>query len=427
MQLYILGPAFGLPSIDAECSAAVAVLQLHARDKYEIIPTHDTQTPLPRLVDGTARIFGFNNIVRHLVDKRVAVSEIDLNSDQRALRTAVASLVESQAQTLLDISLYVGFENYRLATRPAFSKILPWHANYILPPARRSAARNRTDHLGISSIDVDNVHEDMSNRPEGFDGVGKQPQFEAETQKRASLLLPRKETVRTLLQRPEHAAIFKLNALADNFFEPLQDMLGDNTYFVGKELSAVDCLLYGYLSLMLYPELPQDWLSATMKRKYKKLVAYVERVHQNLSLKTDVEAVLELSKCDSHAAVLTKREASKVELPWSTLHRSNASETLQSLCKGICNQVPLLGDSNKLQLWHAKKHPFLQSNLRSILLSTTTFLALAGYLSVYTGLLLWPRGEEVHIFGRRRISDFGHLGAALAGINFIGRQSGPQG
>ncbi|EME89735.1 uncharacterized protein MYCFIDRAFT_213777 [Pseudocercospora fijiensis CIRAD86] len=426
MQLYTLGPAFGLPSIDAECSAAVALLQLYARGKYEIIPTHDTRTPLPRLIDGTARIFGFNNIVRHLVDKRIAISETSLDKGQRALCTAIASLVESQAQTLLDISLYVGFENYRLATRPAFSKILPWHANYILPPTRRSAARSRTEHLGISSIDVDDVHEDMSNRPEGFDGVGKQPQFEAETQKRASLLLPRKETVRSLLQRPEHAAIFKLNALADNFFEPLQEILGDNVYAVGGELAAVDCLVYGYLSLMLYPELPQDWLSATMKRKYKSLVAYVERIHAKFSLNTNVEAVMDLSKCESHAAVLAKREASKTVLPWSSPHTSNASEALQTLCTGIWDQIPLLGDPNKLQLWHAKKLPFLQSNLTFLLLSTTTLLALAGYLSVSTGLLLWPRGEEVHIFGRRRMSDLGHLGAALAGVNFISRPSAPQ-
>lgn len=423
MQLHIIGPAFGLPSIDAECNAAVAVLQLYLRDDFEIIPSHDTQTPLPRLCDGTAKVFGFNNIVRHLKDKRLATAELDLNREERANCdcTAITSFIESHAQTLLDISLYVGFENYRLATRPAFGKILPWHANYFVPPQRRSAARNRTDHLGISSIDVDNVHEDMSNKPQGFDGVGKEPQFEAETQKRASLLLPRKETVRSLLQRPEHAAIFKLHALADNFFEPLQDLLDEKQHLLGEDLMAVDCLVYGYLSLMLYPQLPQDWLSTSMRRKYKKLVAHTERIHSRLSLATDTDHVMALSKCESHEEVLAQRSASKMTLPWSPADRSSASQVFTGLRIGLWNQIPLVGDSNKLQLWHAKKHPYLQSKLRSILFTTTALLAATGYLSLYTGLLVWPHGEEIHIFGRRRLADFGHLGAALAGISFIGQ------
>lgn len=152
MKLFILGPAFGLPSIDAQCIAATALLQLYVPNDYEIIPSHDESRPLPHLVDGTARISGFNSIVRHLADKRI-ISQGQLDRQQRADAVAITSFIETSAQTLLDISLYVGFENYRLATRPAYSKILPWHANYTLPPRKRNAGRNRTDHLGISSIE----------------------------------------------------------------------------------------------------------------------------------------------------------------------------------------------------------------------------------------------------------------------------------
>ena len=50
LQLYVLGPAYGLPSIDAECNAAVALLKSHFgsdQDGWEIIPTHEHETTLP--------------------------------------------------------------------------------------------------------------------------------------------------------------------------------------------------------------------------------------------------------------------------------------------------------------------------------------------------------------------------------------------
>ena len=104
---------------------------------------------------------------------------------------------------------------------------------------RRAAARTRTQHLGISSIDVEEVHEDLSNRPASFDNV-KEPQFEAETQKRASLILPRRDTVLSLLRRPEHSAVFKLHTLADNFFGALQDVLDNNEHFLGTVVADGD-------------------------------------------------------------------------------------------------------------------------------------------------------------------------------------------
>ncbi|GIZ39111.1 hypothetical protein CKM354_000250200 [Cercospora kikuchii] len=421
MKLSILGPAFGLPSIDAQCIAAVALLQLYAPHDYELVPTHDESLPLPYLVDGTAGLSGLNNITRHLKDKRIIQEGLD--PQQTADAAAITSLIEHNAQLLLDISLYVGFENYRLATRPAYSQILPWHANYTLPPQKRNAARLRTEHLGVSSIDVDNVHEDMSNRPEGFDGVGKEQKFEAATQKRASLLLGGKETLRSLLQRPEHAAIFKLNALADNFFEPLQDMLGAKTYLLDTERpSAVDCLVTAYLSLMLFPKLPQDWLATTMRRKYKRLAAYTERLQKELTLAANVEDVLAVSRCRSREEAHAYWKAHKMLLPWSSASSPTMSEALQSFGVGLWNQIPILGQPNKLHLRNAKSHSFLYRNLQTVVLTAATAFAAGSFLSVYAGLLEWPHGEAVHIFGRKRMSDFGHLGAALAGVSLLGRQ-----
>ncbi|EMC94872.1 hypothetical protein BAUCODRAFT_43812, partial [Baudoinia panamericana UAMH 10762] len=278
IRLHVLGPGFGLPSVDAECIAAIALLKLQLPPElWTLIPTHDDSYGLPLLDDGSDQVFGFHNIVRYFDQHQ---DKHDSSSAYPADSTALTSFLSTHAQHLLDISLYVSFDNYTL-TRSAFTKILPWHTNYILPPKRRAAARRRTEHLGISSIDVDNVHDDLSGRPSGFDGVGKEQGqgFEVEAQKRASLLLPRRETVQSMLRRPEHSAAFKLHALADNFFGPLQSMLGNRDFLLGDEMTSVDCLAYGYLSLMLYPQLPQDWLAQTMRRKYGKLVRYVARMH----------------------------------------------------------------------------------------------------------------------------------------------------
>ncbi|KAM3415938.1 hypothetical protein BST61_g9429 [Cercospora zeina] len=421
MKLFILGPAFGLPSIDAQCIAAVALLQLYAARDYELIPTHDESHPLPYLIDGTARLSGLNNITRHFGDKRIIREGLD--PQQTADATAITSFIEHNAQILLDISLYVGFENYRLATRPAYSQFLPWHANYTLPPRKRNSARLRTDHLGISSIDVDNVHEDMSNRPEGFDGVGKEQKFEAATQKRASLLLGGKETLRSLLQRPEHAAIFKLNALADNFFEPLQDMLGDKTYLLDtKGPTAVDCIVAAYLSLMLFPRLPQDWLATTMRHRYKRLAAYTELLHKDLALAANVNDILAVSRCKTREEAVAFRKLQKVTLPWRIASSPTVFEELRTFAVGLWNQIPILGQPNKLYLRNAKWHSFFYRNLQTLVLTVATAFAAGSILSVYTGLLAWPHGQTVHYFGRKRMSDFGHLGAALAGINLLGRQ-----
>lgn len=69
MRLHILGPAFGLPSIDAECVAAVALVKTHCSRlsiDWEIVPDHRHEQELPRLVDDDAVHRGFDSIARHL-------------------------------------------------------------------------------------------------------------------------------------------------------------------------------------------------------------------------------------------------------------------------------------------------------------------------------------------------------------------------
>ncbi|KAK3720155.1 hypothetical protein LTR37_003979 [Vermiconidia calcicola] len=433
MKLYVLGPAFGLPSIDAECSAATALLRLRlAEGEWSIVPTSDQSRRLPYLRDGDNSVTGFKNIARYIEKSQGDVAP-SLDEKQRADATALSSFLDSHAQTLLDISLYVSFDNYS-TTRSAFTKVLPWHANYTLPPKRRQAARQRTGHLGISSIDVDDMHEDLSNRPPGYDvGKDKQQTFEAETQKRASLLLPsRNNTVRGLLQQTRNSAVFKLHALAENFFEPLQDMLGDSEYFLGSnEPTIIDCLPYGYLGLMLFPSLLQDWLAKTMRTKYSKLARYTERVHEQMGLETGVEAVMSLADCKNEAEVQASRDACKMKLPWEPPCTVDVMGVMTTIANDLISHIPLIsGSSIKLipSITPTKsRSQQLQRYLPGILVATTTSIALFGYYAFTTGLLVWPHGQQVHIFGRKRLADYGHLGAALAGMSLLGQSAAQDG
>ncbi|RMX92668.1 hypothetical protein D0867_14495 [Hortaea werneckii] len=423
MELYVLGPAFGCPSIDAQCSAAIALLQWRYPDgqkEWKVIPTHEQDGQLPLLADGNLRLGGFGNIARHVLGAEDYSGQLD--AKDHADLTAASSFLEANGQNLLDISLYVSFENYS-TTRSAFTRILPQHANFIIPPRRRAGARARTEHLGVSSIDIDNVHDDLSGRTSNVDGVGKEQNFEVEAQKRASLLLPRKDTLKSLLKRPEHAATFKMHALADNFFGPLQDMLGDKPYLVGEKMTSVDCQAYGYLCLMLFPQLPHNWLHLAMKRKYVRLVRYVERIHAALRLQVNVDDILSLSNCKTDADLEGRRKACDMSLPWCPPTSATFSDIVTMTLGELMQHVPLLKTPPTVLATNRVKAPLWQRYLPAFVAATVGSIGLGVYFAVRTGPIIWPHGEQAHIFGRKRFSDFGHLGSALAGVGLLTRQA----
>lgn len=226
----------------------------------------------------------------------------------------------------------------------------------------------------------------------------------------------------SLLRRPEHAAAFKLHALAENFFGPLEDMIGEKEYLLGDRVTSVDCLAYGYLSLMLYPKVPQDWLAGTMKRKYKKLVEYTERMHSKLDVGTKVEDVMDLAKCTTTADVVGRRKAHGMTLPWSPPTTSRTSDVVLTTGRELLAQIPLLGSRTVIIRSNPSKPTFLGRYLPLITGSTATAVALGVYWAFTTGMLVWPHGEQVQIFGRKRLRDYGDLGAALAGISLLGQE-----
>ncbi|KAL8870670.1 MAG: hypothetical protein Q9198_007579, partial [Flavoplaca austrocitrina] len=177
------------------------------------------------------------------------------------------SFLETHAQPLVDLTLYVSSENYHASTRPAYAHILHWPNTWLLPPQRRAAAKARTDHLNFSSLDLDTVDQEESEM--------KKSQFAAGTEIPKRLIRSTARTTASLAKKKgQHAARFRLERLAEGCFAPLNRLLDGKRYFLPNEegrMTSLDCLALGYLALALVPDVPQSWLKQMMKRKYPDL------------------------------------------------------------------------------------------------------------------------------------------------------------
>lgn len=72
----------------------------------------------------------------------------------------------------------------------------------------------------------------------------------------------------------------RLDGLAGDFYGPLEELLkstnmGKTFVLTGGHPTALDCLAYGYLALMYFPEVPRPFLKETMTRRHDKLVRFV--------------------------------------------------------------------------------------------------------------------------------------------------------
>ena len=331
----------------------------------------------------------------------------------------LSAFVESNAQLLLDISLYVSYENYSTKTRSAFTRILPWYANYTLPTVRRTAARARTEHLGVSSLDIDNVHEDVIDKPQSLNAKTKgQNTFEHETEQRAKTLLGKRETIRSMLQKPEYAGAFRLKNLADAFFEPLQAFLAEKEYLLDTGApTSLDYLAYGYLSLMLYPHLVQNWLSDAMRKKYSRLASYVERISSYTDTQVDDKTISALFQKQSSDESGSMQGNVRSGLPWTRPQAQGLLSIVSHISNDLLRRVPIIGSSDQLSELATKDHDetVFGRYLPGLVGLVSTAMALGGYW-IYQNEI-WPRGEAVQIFGRKRLTDYGEAGSALAALS----------
>ncbi|EMD65758.1 hypothetical protein COCSADRAFT_114916 [Bipolaris sorokiniana ND90Pr] len=347
LELHVWGPAFGLASIEAECIATIAYChRVIPEGGWSLVASHNptvgTAEILPILFDdGVATASGFEDIVAYLRNYPTVTNDIDagLSSAQRTDRTAFGTFLQATATPLVDLSLYVSAENYNKTTASAYTAILPWYANYTVPPRRRDLARMRTAHMGLSSLDVDTSAEEEFAPGRGtasseYEAAKRAAGIPTESQPR-SLNIGRGRGLGGLLGGQVYAARFRLDALSAELLDPLSDLLGKNKYlFRGDQPSSLDCLAFGYLSLLIYPPVPQAWLRETIRAKYPRIGAYVHRLHRDLFHEEEV------SPADIWAVSTGKSNiATSTTLPWTTRPASFGASAM-ACTKEILGNLP---------------------------------------------------------------------------------------
>lgn len=244
------------------------------------------------------------------------------------------------------------------------------------------------------------------------------------------------------LQKPEYTTRFKLDALAAETLGPLNDLLGEKPWLLNEEdegVTSLDCLALGYLSLMLYPPLPQPWLAETLRSKYPRLEAYVRRSRRSLLGPKDVVAadVLSLNKFSSDPAALeTARTEKGLTLPWTPPAPSSPLTTLLHLPQHLIHSLPGAGYIHHHTHIIPAHPPETSTALAPSTVSgayRTPTSVLATFATFAAGLISLVAGAALyHVQTRREASDlvfvtergrpagfaaFGEAGAALAALS----------
>ena len=413
-ELHIWGPSFGLPSIDAQCLAAVAYLkQCISPDAWRLIPSSDPAInplgQLPALKDGESWVAGYGNIVNYLRVCSFGEQDLDknLSPSQQADSAAYTSFIESRGQPLLDLSLYVSTQNYTKYTKPALGDILKWPNSWFVPHKLREAAKKRSEHLGLSGLDVDTAQDEKEDN-------GLTAQIPT------SLRKPR-QTLSSILGRDLKRSKFRLDAVTADFLEPLEEMLGGKTWLVSDSVTSVDCLVLAYLALMRGPkEIPHSWLRDAMRSEHPELEGWVQE-KQELCFGPRV----------SVATVLrTNPESRTSGLPWQSPSEQAWQDVLNATVLNVAEATPWLGavlGSHEVKLvWNpqssaqsAAVNKYSQkqeaiARIQDLRLRYSQLFGSSICLLVATGLLFWngmlvlPRRAPVP-----RARNFGEAGAML--------------
>lgn len=243
------------------------------------------QDSLPALYETESRLWssGFTSITGRLRDLGGDAWDLDRDLDvaQRADSAAYASFLRSSAAPLVALSLYVSSANWAATTRPAYSNILPFPLTWTEPLSIRYRMCDTADHLGLSDLNVDDdgsraaQAQQGSATSESTDGFLKVPER----------LRPLRRGVKAALS-PEQTALFRLEAVANDCLAVLTDLkaasemegAGERFFFSSSSRgpTALDCLAFGYLALMLVPDVPRPWLKDLVRRRHESLALFVD-------------------------------------------------------------------------------------------------------------------------------------------------------
>jgi hypothetical protein len=298
--------------------------------------------------------------------------------------------------------------------------MLQWPRQWTVPHILRDDAKTRSEHLGLSSLDIEAAEEgDGDTNARGAGNIPK------------SLIAKPKETVTKLLSKSGQQNQFRLDAVTSDVLEPLCELVekngSDSWVFGTDKASSLDCLLLAYLSLMSPPLLPPHrWLQAALTSKYPFLLAWTINFRQEcFGGPVDAADVLASSASNTHI--------SHVTLPWHPPAQSSMKNMVLTVLATAFESLPIAseyypvrftriapgeartagGDAGGAATNQRKDYPFLLGGLG------LAGSALGAATTIYFREELFGRRkatQRIHNLGRRSMSnqrDFGEAGRML--------------
>lgn len=218
-----------------------------------------------------------------------------------------------------------------------------------------------------------------------------------------------------LVKEKQSSARFKLDALVDAAFTPLQQLKGQKRWMLSDErASSLDCLALGYLSLALIPEVPQSWLAEGLRGRYPDLCRYAEDgINEVFGENVTVEDALRRSTDEQSTVTKGENDAA---LPWRAPGH-NLSSAGASILNSTLDSVPFY--KRTIITTSSSQPPRSIDAPPNSLTSTLSppLLASAGAVAAITGYLLYS-SLSTQEPEKRKLSDMGEAGAMFAGLDF---------
>ncbi|KAJ1823883.1 hypothetical protein LPJ60_001217 [Coemansia sp. RSA 2675] len=274
-SLYSWGSPFtaeGLHSFDPSCLSIQAYLQLSQAEWQLHNVSSASVSPnncLPALTCGQAVVeSGFWRIVEFLKSEGYDLNA-DLDEEQQSQSTAYISMVQDSLVDALLFSWYLVSENFAESIRPRLAKLFGFPLSLFIPTQLKDHAESRLESRGIHSAAATETKtaSDPSNTSAN-----------SLKSKIPRIYLLAKEGFKS----HEDKSTNPVYAQAKKCLDALSKKLDKKEYFFGSKPTALDTVVYGYLSLMLYPDLPQSTLKSMIIEEFPNLSEFCDRIHAQM-------------------------------------------------------------------------------------------------------------------------------------------------
>ncbi|KAJ2003946.1 hypothetical protein H4R26_002782 [Coemansia thaxteri] len=275
-SLYSWGSPFkpeGLYSFDPSCISIQTYLQL-SKAEWQLHHVNgagmSSSGCLPVLTcEQTAAESGFWRIVQFLKSEGYDLNA-ELDEEQVAQSIAYISMVQDHLVDALLFSWYMVPENFAGAIRPRLANLFGFPLSFVIPTQLRDYAEGRLESRGIHCGATATSSTDSSSG--GSTGLS------ALKDKIPRIYLLAKEGFSSHEDRSGH----HVYAQSSKCLDLLSKKLDKKDYFYGGKPTTLDTVVYGYLSLMLYPDLPQNTLKSMIVKDYPNLADFCNRIHAQL-------------------------------------------------------------------------------------------------------------------------------------------------